>query len=145
MAWSKHTGCSTILGPLCKPIWNAKAERVLQISWIFQNSPNCCILDEYKLTKKQKKWLQYCGTPCMFTSGRPFIVIEIVHSVVKVWSRICCGRCWPVCYGRREFIRQLTLLTRARRIIIFEGVITVSQVSDKCRCCGALGVPQWAI
>ena len=33
---------------------------------------------------------------------------------------------------------QLTLLTRARRIIIFEGVITVSQVSDKCRCRGAL-------
>ena len=28
---------------------------MLQISWILQYSPNFCILNEYKLTKKQKK------------------------------------------------------------------------------------------
>ena len=30
-------------------------QKGLQISWIFQNLPNFCILDENKLTKKQKK------------------------------------------------------------------------------------------
>ena len=36
------------------------------ISWIFQNTPKFCILDEFWLTNWQNtKWRQFCETPCI--------------------------------------------------------------------------------
>ena len=84
---------------------------MLQISWILQYSPNFCILNEYKLTKKQKK-----SESCIV--GHPVCLLLAIacHRYCLLNSKsmisISAGRCWPVALitagdrSRREFIKQ---------------------------------------
>ena len=120
MAKSKHTGCSTILCPLWIIIQNTKAWRVLKNSCAYR-----CKFPEFFNTlptsafwmninwQKSKRKVSPVLWDTLYVYFWPLLVILIVHSIVKVWSRIG----WPllarcVNYGRwqeAEFSRQVPI------------------------------------